>query len=235
MGEDNIGKASPWLGGLLSLIHCGECNALYQTAGSPCPICGHQIDMTPPKIELNGVEHELPVILQGAIPWSTYVLIDQMRLEWERPLAERGPAAGRSAQRLVIVILFWTMFEVLIERFYEAAFADLPGQLGEELLQRFASVGSRLDRLYRRRWATTFWDDLASEGYPDAAAHLKLVQERRNAFVHGDPEAIDDSLVTATVDRLREVQLGWVAVFNKRCTGMQRKVPIWQADTRRTR
>jgi hypothetical protein len=45
---------------------------------------------------------------------------------------------------LVIVILFWTLFESLMDRFYEAALADLPGELGPELLSRFASIGSRL-------------------------------------------------------------------------------------------
>jgi len=103
----------------------------------------------------NGVEHELPVATQGAMPWSTYVLIDRIRREWERPPTGEPRGLGRSSERFVIVILVWTLFETLIERFYEAAFADLPGELGAELLQRFASVGSRLDRLYERRWGRT--------------------------------------------------------------------------------
>lgn len=42
----------------------------------------------------------------------------------------------RLAQRLVVVILFWSLFEILIDGFYRAAFADLPGKLSDELLQR---------------------------------------------------------------------------------------------------
>jgi len=79
-----------------------------------------------------------------------------------------------------------------------------------------------------------FWKDLTAAGFGEAARLLKIVQERRNAFVHGDPEAIDDQLVEATVARLLDIQLGWVAVFNRRCTGMQRMVPIWHADIRKS-
>lgn len=74
---------------------------------------------------------------------------------------------------------------------------------------------------------------MLSAGYADAAKHLKLVQERRNAFVHGSVEAIDDALVEATVEKLGDVQLGWIAVFNKRCAGLSKRVPIWAADMRK--
>jgi len=217
-----------WAGGLVRLTHCGECNALYDLR-DPCPVCGHVIDLSPQRVKIDDVEVMLPATTQGAIPWSAHVLLNQMRMEWRRPLLEQGNAFG-SSQRLVIVVLFWSLFEVLTDRFYEAALADLPGLLDKELLNRFSSIGSRLDRLHRAVWGTTFWDDLVTAGYPEAATHLKLVQERRNAFVHGDPEAINDALVDATMEHLLEVQLGWVAVFNKRCTGIKRKVPIWQAD-----
>lgn len=228
---DVAGGATPrWSGGLVPLVHCPACNGLFDPKDPACPVCGHELDRSPTRVEIDGVERELPSIMEGAIPSPTWVLLDHIRLEWERPVSASRTGRG-PAPRLVIVILFWTLFEVLMERFYGAAFADLPGDLRMELLQRNASIGARLDRLYKRRWGVTFWDDLSAEGYAEAAAHLKLVQAQRNAFVHGDPDAIDDELVASTVTQLEAVQLGWVALFNKRCTGMNRKVPIWEADT----
>lgn len=229
---DVDGETTPrWSGGLVPLVHCPACNGLFDPKDPACPICGQELDRSPTLVEIDGVEHEFPSAMQGAIPSPTWALLDHIRLEWERPVSATRVGPG-PAPRLVIVILFWTLFEVLMERFYEAAFADLPGDLRTELLQRNPSISARLDRLYKRRWGVTFWEDLSAEGYAEAAAHLKLVQARRNAFVHGDPAAIDDNLVASTVAELEAVQLGWVALFNKRCTGMNRKVPIWEADTR---
>jgi len=219
-----------WATGFVSMVHCRECNALYAEGGQPCPVCRHCLDLSPVQVLVDGKEYTLPVALQGAIPWSIAVLLDQIRAEWERPVTKGSRFSGRASPKLVIVVLFWTLFEVMMERFFESAFADLPGELGEELLQRFSSIGSRLDRLYRRRWGITFWNDLATAGFPEVAEHLKIIQERRNAFIHGNPEVIDDALVQETLKRLVDVQNGWIALFNKRCTGLQRKIPIWQAD-----
>lgn len=45
--------------------------------------------------------------------------------------------------------------------------------------------------------------DLEEVGCPDVWAHLSLVQERRNRFAHGQPQAIDDALVRAVVEKLK--------------------------------
>lgn len=218
----------PWSG----LTHCLHCNALQR--GEVCPVCGGRLDLSPMTEVINGIEDVVHMAVPGAFPWSISVILGQMQVEWERPLA----ATRRThlpAQRFAIVILFWTLFEILMDRFYAAAFADLPGDLADELLSRFPSVGGRLDRLYKRRWRVTFRDDLVALGYADVAKVLEAVQTRRNAFMHGDPEAIDDALVDLVVDNLTRVQEGWVAVFNIRCTGYQTKVPLWEADARKLR
>jgi hypothetical protein len=154
------------------------------------------------------VEHVVAAATQGAIPWSTFVILRQIRLECARPIVALDGAARRPAQRLAIVILFWTLFEILMEGFFRAAFAHLPGELADELLQRFPSIGGRLDRLYMRTWGTTFWADLEAEGFVEDAAHLRFLQERRNAFIHSDPEAIDDTLVEVTLARLETSRTG---------------------------
>jgi len=220
---------SPWHG----LSHCPNCNALQRS--QKCPVCGYALDFTPRRITVKGVEHLVPVATQGAIPWSTFVILRQIRLERERPTISVDGVPQRPSQRLAIVILFWTLFEILMDAFYRAAFADLPGELAEELLQRFSSIGGRLDRLYKRTWGVTFWADLESEGFAIDAAHLRLLQERRNAFIHGDPEAIDDDIVDATLERLESVQVGWIQLFNKRCIGRSKHVPMWKVDQRSRR
>ncbi|MEQ7874268.1 hypothetical protein ABDK56_09735 [Sphingomonas sp. ASV193] len=139
----------------------------------------------------------------------------------------------RMSQRFTVVLLFWTLFEVLMEGFYRAAYADLPGELGDELLRRFPSIGGRLHRLYRRTWQVSFLDDLRSEGFDEEASLIDRVQIARNSFIHGHPEAIADDLVDQTLQHLEEVQRGWIRIFNKRCTGRSNKVPIWASTERR--
>lgn len=229
MNERSSDDSGPWDRTWMGLHHCSECNGLH--TDYRCGVCGHEIDLTPMAFERNGAKHLIPVATAGALPRSSFALLNQMQVEWERPSASLPENRTRyGSERLVIVILFWTLFETLMDRFYLAAFADLPGELGGELLRRFPNIGGRLDRLYKLRWDTTFWDNLADNGYPEAAKHLRAVQTARNNFVHGDPEAIDDALVQATVDQLRGVQWGWVTVFNQRCTGMNKKVQLWEKD-----
>ena len=218
---------APWHG----LIHCGKCNALHSSS-TGCPFCGEALDIREEKVIVDGVERIIYPVAQGAIPWSTFVILRQIRLEIERPLIKTQHPGDGPAQRLIIVVLFWTLFEILIEAFFRAAFADLPGELADELLQRFPTIGGRLDRLYRRTWGTTFWADLREEGFGNEADHLLVVQERRNSFVHGDPEAISDALVNATLSNLEAVQRGWIRVFNKRCTGRTRQIRVWEVDQR---
>jgi hypothetical protein len=216
----------PWHG----LIHCPECNALHRD--SRCEICGAELDLEPVHAIIDGEEMTLPPVMQGAIPWSIFVLLEQIRIESERP-AEVRYNHTRLSQRFTVVLLFWTLFEVLIDGFYRAAFADLPGQLGDELLQRFPNIGGRLNRLYQRTWQLNFADDLCLEGFEEEAALIGKIQSARNAFVHGSPEAIDDELVDLTLSNLESAQRGWIAIFNKRCTRRHNKIPIWMSAERR--
>lgn len=218
---------SPWHDGIVPLIHCHVCNALFDLP-APCPVCGHVYDLRPQTVTDGDRSFEMPPAFEGALHWSAHVLLRQMQLEVERPLGPASQFTGGPSQRLVVVILFWSLFESLMDRFYRVALADLPGSLSEELLTRFNSIGSRLDRLHRARWGVSFWQDLADAGFAEVAQHLRSIQEKRNAFIHGDPTAIDDALVEESVENLLAVQLGWIAVFNRRCTNIQKVVKVWQ-------
>ncbi len=231
MWLDDLKPGDSWMGVWYAVSHCDKCHALMRSG--PCPVCGDTIDSSPQRVVINGVERTMPHVTQGAIAWSTYVLLQLMQREWERPLVERDffgsmPAEKRPSQRLAIVILFWTLFEGLMDKFIDAGLADLPDGVREDLLRRYGTIGSRLDRLYRLTWSTTFWEDLRNLGFGTEADHLKNVQKRRNDFVHGNPESIDDGLVQVTVEHLQTVQQGWIAVYNLRCTRRSRKIPVWK-------
>jgi hypothetical protein len=85
-----------------------------------------------------------------------------------------------------------------------------------------------MDRLYKLLFNTSFEEDLAAVGHPSVYAHLTEVQSRRNEFIHGNAEAINDALVYATVEKLHDVQEAWVALYNKRCTGNPSTPAVWQ-------
>jgi hypothetical protein len=218
-----MSKHKNWLGPWSGLIHCGKCHALM--SGSQCPVCADQLSterwMT---VKVDGKDHQVPAnIYEGALSWTAHSLLGLMRREWERPLLDEerssAPLAKRCSQRVLVVILFWTLFEHLMDQFFQTAVSRLPRRVGADLMKRHQTVGSRMDRLYTMLFDTKIETDLGALGFSDVIPHLKRVQDARNAFVHGNAEAIDDALVSQTIERLQDVQAGWLALFNYRCTG----------------
>lgn len=192
---------------------------------APCPVCGKDYTNTNlPHQEVhgaNGVVLRQPPVFAGADIWSYYVLLRLMHDEWNRPTIE-GELAGlppskRPSPHLVIVILFWSFFESLMQRLLEKKASTLPPAIAEDLLRRYSTIGSRMDRLYKLLMGTTLEVDLTAVDAADVYDHLKRVQEGRNRFIHGDPELIDTDLVAATVDKLPAVQGAWIRLYNLRC------------------
>jgi hypothetical protein len=158
----------------------------------------------------------------GAIDWSDYVLLKMMHVEWERPIGHSDtlnglPEERRPSPRVVVVVLFWTLFERLMERFFADATKALPEAIAADLLKRYSGIGARLDRLFPLLFGTTFANELARLGSADVKRHLDAVQNARNAFIHGRPEAVTDSLVRQVAERLPDVQRAWIALYNARC------------------
>lgn len=77
-------------------------------------------------------------------------------------------------------------------------------------------IGARLNDFYRVAFDSTYKKDLEEVGHEGIWSHLAKVQERRNSFAHGQPQAIDDALVQAVVENLKVEHEAWIAVFNKR-------------------
>jgi hypothetical protein len=65
------------------------------------------------------------------------------------------------------------------------------------------------------------YSDLESLGFENIAKLLHRVQEKRNEFMHGKPEAIDDTLIEDIVGSLKEEHESWIKVFNLRAVKAQ--------------
>jgi hypothetical protein len=127
-------KATPenglWFGPWSGLIHCRNCHALMN--GGQCADCGHVLLnnewMT---VTIDGREHDVRANThEGALSWTAHSLLGLMQREWERPLLLKEPSslplAKQCSQRVLVVILFWTLFEHLMDQFFQTALNRLP-------------------------------------------------------------------------------------------------------------
>jgi hypothetical protein len=185
---------------------------------SPCPICSTDYSKRERvTIIIDGREEIVPSTFQGPLDWAPYLMLQLMHREWTRaPVIEEQCHARPSSQAL-IVLLFWTYFETLMSWYYERSTSALPTGIQNDILNRYASIGSRCDRLHRMLFGCRYWDDLESLGYTAVRNHLETVQSRRNAFTHGKPEAISDLLVSETVLAMPRFHEAWIKSFNLRC------------------
>lgn len=201
------------------VVICGNCSAfmhLYE-----CPICHTKNTGIQTKQIVRGKEEILTSTFMGGIDYPTYSFLNLMRREWERDPYKKGSLSYQGnevPEKLVIVLLFWSLFENLLDKFFIDALKDVKASIAKDLLKRYSSVGSRMDQLYTILFASSFMSDMKEAGYLHIYNHLKSVQEKRNRFMHGDPEAITDELVIGTVELLQECQIAWMALYNKRCT-----------------
>ena len=237
MWLDDPEKSKNWMGPWSGLVQCQDCAALIDE--DVCPICGWAPSYEPQKfVDADGREFDASVTMQGAIAWQVYLLLGMMQREWERPLHDdhwTNENTDAPSQRATVVMLFWTLFELLMERFFAAAMADYPDSAREDLLKRYGQIGARLNRLYRIVFGTTFWDDLKSQGDEKIVVHLRQVQDCRNAFMHGDPKSLNEEIVLQTIELLHETQSAWMRLFNRQCTGRKKKTPVWDVSSPKRR
>jgi hypothetical protein len=225
MWHDDWPPDKPWSGLWNNLIVCGNCLAI-RGMGGLCPSCLEPLSPGEPvTVTIDGRENAvLSATYMGAEGrYEDYLYLNLLQREWKRELTPAeslpvGPFGHVSSPKASIVILFWTYFETRIERLLRSGMRELSSRIVEDLLKRYASVGARIDRLYEVLYEASYWKDLDSLGFGQIRQHLVAVQEKRNAFAHGTPTAIDDALVTSVIDNLKEEHEAWIAVFNKRAT-----------------
>ena len=146
-----------------------------------------------------------------------------MEREWKR--TPRDPAADEesfftrdTSTGASIVLLFWTYFETRIEHLLRDGLRHIPPRFLDDALKRHSFIGARLTKFYGVAFDSTYRADLRALGYGDVSEHLTNVQKRRNSFIHGTPQSIDDELVSAVVEMLKREHESWIAVYNLRAT-----------------
>jgi hypothetical protein len=202
---------------------CGRCQGIRSTSGA-CGVCGDPPYDAMPFTMRDGQGREF--LVHSAVPgaegrYEDWIYLKMMEREWKRPVLEEdrfpgsSPDAGPSP-RASIVILFWSYFETRIERLLRESLRAVPGRILDDTLRRYSAIGARLNDFYRVAFSSTYKNDLEAVGHGQVWPHLAKVQERRNQFAHGQPQAIDDALVKEVVENLKIEHEAWIAVFNKR-------------------
>ena len=223
MWIDDLPPGTPWNSLWYGYIRCIECSGI-RTLTDPCPACDANL---PKEIEQtvrldDGGEYPIQLAYMGAeTRYEDYVYLQLLEREWERMMRE--PASKNRMQfteqvstGASIVLLFWTYFETRIEHLLRDGLRHIPPRFLEDALKRYSSVGARLKSFYKIAFDTTYHSDLVSLGYSDVSRHVARIQKKRNEFVHGSPQSIDDSLVTSVVEMLKREHEAWIAVYNHR-------------------
>ena len=155
--------------------------------------------------------------------YEDYTYLQLLEREWERMVQDSASINRKQFTTEVsagasLVLLFWTYFETRIDYLLRNGLRHIPSRFLEDALKRYSSIGARLNKLYKIAFDSTYHSDLDFLGYSDVGVHLVEVQKRRNAFVHGSPRSIDDSIATSIVEMLKREHESWIAVYNLRAS-----------------
>ena len=115
--------------------------------------------------------------------FGEYVYLQLMEREWQRMTRDSVSQNRLSHTEQVstgasLVLLFWTYFETRLEHLLRNGLRHVPPSFLEDALNRYSSIGARLDRFYRIVFDSTYHSDLVSLGYSDVSTHLARVQEQ---------------------------------------------------------
>lgn len=219
---DELKPGDSWARLWKDYILC-SCGAIRRVVGI-CQNCRQTLSPSE-RIQVraeDGREYEIPqAYMGGEGRYEDWVYLVMLEREWKRPVGEADryldiAERSRPAARSVIVLIFWSYFETRIERLLRTAMRNTPEAIVGDLLKRYSSIGSRLDRLYELLFSSSYWSDLDGLGFESVSHLMRRVHEARNSFSHGHPEAITDSLIDELVTALRHEHESWIAVFNHR-------------------
>ena len=206
-------------------IRCGECSGI-RTFDDPCPACCANLSKD---VEHNvrlddGREISVRTAYVGAESrYEDYIYLQLLEREWERMIRDsarknRMPFTDQVSIGAPLVLLFWTYFETRIDRLLRDSLQHIPSPFLKDALRRYSFIGARLTDFYKIAFDTTYHADLVSLGYSDVSEHLERIRDRRNEFVHGTPQSIDDALATSVVAMLKREHEAWIEVYNRRAS-----------------
>lgn len=222
MWVDDLPTDGSWTSLWSGYIRCGNCSGI-RTFVDPCPACGANLPREEHTLIVDdGQEISVPPAYMGAeTRYEDYVYLQLMEREWQRMTRDSAsqnplPHTTQVSTGAALVLLFWTYFETRLEYLLRSGLQHVPSTFLNDAMNRYSSVGARLRRFYKIAFSSTYHSDLVCLGYSDVSAHLARVQERRNAFVHGSPQSIDDALAISVVEMLKLEHEAWIAVYNHR-------------------
>ncbi|EHQ24599.1 hypothetical protein [Mucilaginibacter paludis] len=219
MWLQNLEPGESWMGVWKGKFLCFDCGAIIEQ--NPCDICGYlHTPFVIPGLQNN--EQPKALTFKGAIHENTYITLGLLKREWERPLIPESDVTDllgqKIPQRIAFVLLFWTLFESLMDRMFSKKLESIPPKIAKNLLKKNNNISARMGEFYQLVFDTSFKDDLIQIGSPLIYDHLKNLQERRNAFIHDNPIAINEQLISDTLIHLQDIQAAWIKLYNKRCT-----------------
>jgi hypothetical protein len=127
------------------------------------------------------------------------------------------PPENQPSQKVLVVILFWSLFESLMDKLCSDGSRFLPESVKQDILKRYGSIGLRINKLYPVLFSASLKDDLRFIGKEGVYDFLSEVQKKRNEFIHGKSEVINDDIVNRTILNIRTVQEAWISLYNLRC------------------
>ena len=166
---ERIAAGEPWSKLWSGYILCGSCSGIRRFE-SPCPACGAPT----PSLEVmrvtdeTGESYEVPQAFMGAERrYEDYVFLRLMQRELERgePAGHDLASYKSASPRASIVLLFWTYFETKIERLLRAGMKGNSPRLIDDTLERYASIGGRMDRPYKVIFNSSYAGDLKAVGH----------------------------------------------------------------------
>lgn len=224
MWYDDLKEASTWSSLWYDYVLCGKCLGIRRLEGN-CPGCGQPIP--PPRgyqMQIDDKTEEVGEAFAGGEGrYEDYVYLTMLEREWLRDITDKDRFLDiyvdkRPSPRAVIILIFWTYFETRIERLMMHSMYKLPTNISSELLKKNSAISDRLFRLYKILFNTNYFDDLTDSGFGAIATMLRKLQEKRNNFMHGSPEAIDDVAIEELIRNLKLEHESWIAIYNKRAS-----------------
>lgn len=220
MWYDALAEGKGWTSLIGDFVSCA-CGGI-RTVSANCPACGSEPYDLSPKVYKDPTGREIevhPAFCGAEGRREDYQLLALMEREWRRPRLESSRESWLTSgmsEHASVVLLFWTYFESRINRLVALGLHSLPERVQKDLSSRYDSVTSHMKQLYQIVFGVKYVDDLIAVGAERIGGHLGRVQDARNRFVHGDPEALSDALVDAVVRNLKAEHDAWIAVFNRR-------------------
>jgi hypothetical protein len=209
-----------WMGPFDKKFHCNGCHAIIETM--LCPVCGNQHDTSFGEFkDVKGKVHRYTLAFQGPITHISLLYINLLQREWELP--ESIPDSRLNLwntgvpQKYGIVLLFWSYFEHLMDVLLTQGLRDTPARIADHLMNRNNSVGQRMGKFYQLVFNRKFNEDLKDLGYGYIYEHLKNLQQKRNEFIHGNPQSITEELLNDTLRYFPDTLQAWILLYNNTC------------------